>query len=172
MTAIPPGSRIGILGGGQLGRMTALAAAALGYKCHIFSPEKDAPAAHVADAATVADYTDRKAISKFAAGVDVVTYEFENIPYEPVAAIADKVPVRPSPEVLRISQDRLHEKDFVNGIGVGTAKYRPVANVAELIAGIEEIGRPAVLKTARLGYDGKADAKASRRRKNSRSRRG
>ena len=155
MTAIPPGSKIGILGGGQLGRMTALAAAALGYKCHIFSPEKDAPAAHVADAATVADYTDRKALAKFAASVDVVTYEFENIPFEPVAEIAKKVPVRPSPTVLQISQDRLREKDFVNSVGVGTAKYRAVANLPELIAAVEEIGRPAVLKTARLGYDGK-----------------
>lgn len=155
MTMIPPGSAIGILGGGQLGRMTALAAAALGYRCHIFSPEKDAPAAHVADAATVAAYTDAKALAKFASQVAVVTYEFENIPYAPVAELAQKVPVRPSAEVLRITQDRLREKDFVNGAGVGTAKYRPVGGLPDLIAAVEEIGRPAVLKTARLGYDGK-----------------
>ncbi|HTP81594.1 MAG TPA: 5-(carboxyamino)imidazole ribonucleotide synthase [Alphaproteobacteria bacterium] len=156
MTAvIPPGSTIGVLGGGQLGRMTALAAAALGYRCHIFSPEKDAPAAHVADAQTVAAYTDRKALAKFAGQVAVVTYEFENIPHEPVAELAAKVPVRPSPDVLRITQDRLREKEFVNGVGVATTKYRPIANLAELMAGVEEIGRPAVLKTARMGYDGK-----------------
>src|SRR5258708_16340544 len=154
MTAIPPGAKIGILGGGQLGRMTALAAAALGYKCHIFSPDKDAPAAHVADAATVAAYTDEKALAKFASQVAVVTYEFENIPYLPVAAIAERVPVRPSPTVLQIAQDRLREKEFLNSVGAGTAKYRPVSNLADLMAGVEEIGRPAALKTARLGYGG------------------
>lgn len=155
MTPIPPGSTIGVLGGGQLGRMTALAAAALGYRCHVFSPERDAPAAQVADEVTVAAYTDRKALAKFAKQVAVITYEFENIPYEPVAEIADKVPVRPSPDVLRIAQDRLREKEFINSIGVGTAKYRPVASFDDLIGAVEEIGRPAVLKTARMGYDGK-----------------
>jgi 5-(carboxyamino)imidazole ribonucleotide synthase len=155
VTAVPPGSTIGILGGGQLGRMTALAAAALGYRCHIFSPEKEPPASHVADATTIAEYTDQKALAKFARQVAVVTYEFENIPYEPVAELAKKVPVRPSPDVLRISQDRLSEKNFINGIGVGTAKYRPVRGLPELIAAVEELGRPGVLKTVRLGYDGK-----------------
>ena len=135
--------------------MTALAAAALGYRCHIFSPEKDAPAAHVADAVTVAAYTDRRALARFASQVAVVTYEFENIPHGPVAELGEKVPVRPSPDVLRITQDRLLEKDFVNGTGVGTARYRRIASPPDLIAAVEEIGRPSVLKTARLGYDGK-----------------
>jgi len=153
---IPPGATIGILGGGQLGRMTALAAASLGYKCHIFCPEKDAPAAHVAEASTVADYSDRTALKKFAKSVAVVTYEFENIPYEPVAELDTLVAVRPSPTVLRIAQDRVREKDFLNNVaGAATAKYRPIASLADLIGGVEEIGRPAILKTARMGYDGK-----------------
>src|SRR4051812_46663057 len=105
--------------------MTALAAAALGYRCHVFSPERDAPAAHVADAHTVAPYTDQAAMAEFARQVAVVTYEFENIPYEPVAALAQITPVRPSPDILRISQDRLREKEFLNGINISTAKYRP-----------------------------------------------
>jgi 5-(carboxyamino)imidazole ribonucleotide synthase len=135
--------------------MTALAAAALGYRCHIFCPEADSPAAHVAEASTVADYTDRAALEKFARSVAVVTYEFENIPYEPVAGLAGLVPVRPSPDVLRIAQDRLREKDFLNGIGVPTAKYQPVRSRAALDKAIKTIGLPSVLKTARLGYDGK-----------------
>ena len=155
MTVIPPGSTIGILGGGQLGRMTALAAATLGYRCHVFSPEADSPAAHVAHATTVADFEDRKALAKFAKQVAVVTYEFENIPYEPVAELAERVPVRPSPTILQIAQDRLREKEYLNGIGVATAKFRAVESVEALTRALHEIGRPAVLKTARLGYDGK-----------------
>jgi 5-(carboxyamino)imidazole ribonucleotide synthase len=155
MTAIPPGSTIGVLGGGQLGRMTSLAAAALGYRCHVFCPESDPPAGHVADAATIAEYTDRRAMAAFAKQVAVVTYEFENIPYEPVAALAELVPVRPSPEVLRIAQDRLREKDFLNSIGVATTKYQAIDNADVLAGAVNELGRPSILKTARLGYDGK-----------------
>jgi 5-(carboxyamino)imidazole ribonucleotide synthase len=155
VTFVSPGSTIGILGGGQLGRMTALAAAALGYRCHIYSPEADAPAAHVADVSTVASYTDKAALAEFARNVAVVTYEFENIPYEPVAGLAKLVPVRPSPAVLRISQDRLLEKDFVRSIGVDTAPYHPVNTLEELQTAIAAIGQRAILKTARFGYDGK-----------------
>jgi 5-(carboxyamino)imidazole ribonucleotide synthase len=154
MTPIPPGSMIGILGGGQLGRMTALAAAALGYRCHIFCPEADPPAAHVANATTAA-YTDAAALRRFAAQVAVVTYEFENIPHAPVAELARLVPVRPAPSVLRIAQDRILEKEFLNGIGIPTAAWRRVDSAAALEDAVLEVGLPAVLKTARLGYDGK-----------------
>ena len=133
----------------------SMAAAELGYRCHIFCPEKDSPAAQVSAMATVADYTDIAAITKFARDVDVVTYEFENIPYEPVVAIADVTAVRPSPNVLRIAQDRLKEKDFLNSVGVATARYQEVNDEAGLARAVRDIGRPAVLKTARIGYDGK-----------------
>jgi 5-(carboxyamino)imidazole ribonucleotide synthase len=155
MSVIAPGATIGILGGGQLGRMTALAAAELGYRCHIFCPETDSPAAQVSSLATVADYTDVAAMTKFARSVDVVTYEFENIPYEPVAAIAEVAKVRPSANVLRIAQDRLKEKDFLNSVGVATARYQEVNDAAGLARAVRDIGWPAVLKTTRMGYDGK-----------------
>ncbi len=155
MNSIPPGSTIGILGGGQLGRMTALAAAAMGYRCHIFCPEKDAPASQVADATTLADYQDRDALVRFAGQVQVVTYEFENIPHAPVAELDRLVPVRPSPGVLQICQDRVREKEFLNGIGIPTAPWRRVIDAPTLDAALHEVGVPAVLKTARLGYDGK-----------------
>ena len=109
---LPPGATIGILGGGQLGRMSALAAARLGYRCHVFSPEPDGPGMQVAAAATVAPYEDAEALAEFADAVDVVTFEFENVPAETLAAIEPLVPCRPGVEVLRICQDRLREKDF------------------------------------------------------------
>jgi len=155
MSAIPPGSTIGILGGGQLGRMTAMAAAAMGYRCHIFCPEKDAPASQVADATTNADYQDREALARFARQVQVVTYEFENIPHAPVEELNRLVPVYPSPAVLQICQDRVREKEFLNGIGIPTAPWRRVHDAVSLDGALLEIGTPAVLKTARLGYDGK-----------------
>lgn len=155
-TVIPPGSTIGILGGGQLGRMTALAAGALGYRCHVFTPEPASPAAQVCAAATVAAYDDRTALAGFAAAVDVVTFEFENVPHESVALLADRgLPVRPNWDALRISQDRLVEKDWLRSIGVPTADHRGIRSPAELAAALEALGRPAVLKTVRLGYDGK-----------------
>jgi 5-(carboxyamino)imidazole ribonucleotide synthase len=155
VNVIAPGATIGILGGGQLGRMTAMAAARLGYRCHIFTPERDSPAAQVSAATTVANYDDRTALAAFARAVDVVTYEFENIPVDPVDFLATLVPVRPKPEVLAICQDRLREKDFLNGIGIGTARYQEVTSAAGLARAVHEIGRPSVLKTAVLGYDGK-----------------
>ncbi len=156
---LPPGSTIGIIGGGQLGRMTALAAARLGYRCHIFTPEHDSPAAQVAAATTLAAYTDAAALTRFAEAVDVVTFEFENIPAESVRLLAEKRPVRPHWNVLRIAQDRLLEKEFFAGIGVPTAPWRKVTGPRELAAALDETGRPAVLKTTRLGYDGKGQVK-------------
>jgi 5-(carboxyamino)imidazole ribonucleotide synthase len=135
--------------------MTAMAAARLGYRCHIFTPERNSPASHVADATTVAPYEDRTALAAFARAVDVVTYEFENIPSDPVTFLNGIVPVRPKPEVLAICQDRLREKDFLNSIGVATARYQEVTSAATLARAIRDLGRPSVLKTAVLGYDGK-----------------
>ena len=151
---LPPGSTIGILGGGQLGRMTALAAARLGYRCHIYTPETDSPGAQVSAAATVAAYDDRAALAAFADACDVVTFEFENVPAETAAVLADHTLVRPGPNCLAIAQDRLVEKDFVNRFAP-TTPYRPVTSAAELADAVAAIGRPAVLKTARMGYDGK-----------------
>jgi 5-(carboxyamino)imidazole ribonucleotide synthase len=142
------------MGSGQLGRMTALAAARLGYRCHVFSPEADSPAEQVA-AATVASYSDRAALERFAAGVDVVTFEFENVPHDCVKLLSRRVCVRPRWECLHVSQDRLREKDFLGTIGVATAAYEKVTNADELSRAAVELGRPAVLKTTRFGYDGK-----------------
>ncbi len=158
MNAIKPGATIGILGGGQLGRMTAMAAARLGYRCHVFTPERDSPAAQVSAQTTVAQYDDRAALTRFARAVDVITYEFENIPVEPVEFLAGTVPVRPKPEILAICQDRLREKDFLNSIGVTTARYQEVTGAAALARAVRDLGRPSVLKTAQLGYDGKGQA--------------
>ncbi len=160
--ALSPGSVIGIIGGGQLGRMLVLAAARLGYRCHVFSPEPDAPATQVTDRHTVADYEDCDALLRFARSVDVVTYEFENIPDRTAAVVADLVPVRPNPAVLAICQDRVAEKAFLRRIGVPTAPFRGVRDVGELEAALGTIGRPAVLKLARLGYDGKGQVSIHR----------
>lgn len=162
MTApLPPGSVIGILGGGQLGRMTALAAAELGYRCHIYSPDADAPAKEVAAFATTASYDDVAAAHAFAAAIDVATFEFENVPDATLAAIAEHVPVRPNVDCLHVSQDRAREKAFVNGLGIGTAPWAPVTTAAELAAAGGTTGFPAVLKTARFGYDGKGQVRVA-----------
>ena len=154
---IPPGAVIGVLGGGQLGRMLALDAARLGYRCHIFEPSAGCPASHVA-AHTAAAWDDGQALEAFAAAVDVVTLEFENVPVEAVDFLSGLVPVRPGGEALKIAQDRALEKAFLNKIGVETAPWAEVAHVEELEAALERLGRPAVLKTARFGYDGKGQA--------------
>ncbi|MCW3476631.1 5-(carboxyamino)imidazole ribonucleotide synthase [Limobrevibacterium gyesilva] len=156
--AIGPNGVIGIVGGGQLGRMSALAAARLGYRCHILTPEPDSPAAQVCDGITLGDYEDPQAICDFAARVDVITFEFENVSAEGLDLLAALKPVRPAPAVLRISQDRIAEKSFLNGAGVPTAPWRPVETLAELQAAAAELGLPAILKTSRLGYDGKGQA--------------
>ncbi len=155
MSAYPPGSRIGILGGGQLGRMLSLAAAPLGYACHIFGPEADPPAGQVAERVTVADYLDQDALTAFAGQVDVVTLEFENVPAPCVEFLEGLLPVRPGARALATAQDRLVEKDFATSIGHATAPYRAVDTLEELQAAVAEVGPKAVLKTRRLGYDGK-----------------
>ena len=152
---LPPNSTIGIVGGGQLGRMSALAAARLGYRCHILTPERDAPASLVAAGTTLGEFEDPAALRTFAARADVITFEFENVSAEGLDLLASLRPVRPSPAVLRISQYRLAEKSFLNGIGVPTAPWAAVENRAELDAAVARLGLPSVLKTARFGYDGK-----------------
>ena len=152
---IAPGGTVGILGGGQLGRMLAIAAAPLGYRCHIFSPEPDGPAAQVSAAETVADYDDDAALDAFAEAVDVVTTEFENVPAAALERLGHEVPVRPAARSLRIAQNRIAEKDFVRELGLETTPYAPIEGEAGAAAGDRLIGRPAVLKTQTLGYDGK-----------------
>jgi 5-(carboxyamino)imidazole ribonucleotide synthase len=156
--ALPPNATIGIVGGGQLGRMTAMAAARLGYRCHILTPEPDSPAAQVAAGVTLGEYEDPAALRDFAAHADVVTFEFENVSAEGLDLLASLRPVRPAPSVLRISQDRIAEKSFLNAAGVATAPWREVATLAALEAAVAELGLPAILKTTRLGYDGKGQA--------------
>lgn len=155
---LPPGAVIGIIGGGQLGRMAAMAAARLGYKCHIFSPEPDGPASQVSYLSTIADYTDHVALHRFAEAVDVITFEFENVPADGLELLTSMKPVRPGPEVLRLSQDRLLEKRFLNDAGIATAPWAEVRDASGLEAALLDFGYPAVLKTTRLGYDGKGQA--------------
>jgi 5-(carboxyamino)imidazole ribonucleotide synthase len=152
---LPPGTRIGILGGGQLGRMLSLAASHLGMKTHIFCPDENSPAFEVTPHKTLAGYDDVAALRAFAGGVDVVTYEFENVPLATAKVIAEHVPLHPGARALEISQDRLAEKGFLTRAGIAVAPYRAVNSRADLDAAIAEIGLPAVLKTTRLGYDGK-----------------
>jgi len=155
MTRINPGGTIGILGGGQLGRMIALEAARLGYHCHIYCPDERSPAFHVAQFKTVAEYEDEAALKAFVAAVDVVTYEFENIPTETVVLAAAEKPLRPGVKALEMTQDRLTEKDFLNAAGVKTAPYAAFETADQLTLAFAKIGRPAVAKTRRFGYDGK-----------------
>ena len=156
---IEPGAVIGILGGGQLGRMIAVAAARLGYRCHVFSDVADSPAAQVSEHVTVSGFDDRTQLRAFAEAVDVVTLEFENIPQEPVKYLAEFVAVRPGPNVLAVAQDRMLEKDFLNSIGIATTPYASVESAAELEAAVSKIGSSGVLKTTRFGYDGKGQVR-------------
>jgi 5-(carboxyamino)imidazole ribonucleotide synthase len=153
--SLPPNSVIGILGGGQLGRMLTLAAARLGLKCHIFAPESESPAFQVAACHTCAAYDDYKALEAFASAVDVVTYEFENVPAETAALLGQLKPLAPGSEALATSQDRLIEKTFLAGIGLATAPFAAVDDRESLEKAIVRIGRPSILKTRRFGYDGK-----------------
>jgi len=164
MTRINPGGTIGILGGGQLGRMLALAAAQMGYHCHIYCPDSRSPAFQVSQYATIADYDDEKALRSFIDSVDVVTYEFENIPSETVAIVEKIKVLRPGAKALEMTQDRLTEKDFLNASGVTTAPYAAFQTREELDAAFAVIGRPAVAKTRRFGYDGKGQAMVKGRR--------
>ena len=152
---IPPGSTIGVLGGGQLGRMTALAAARLGYRVHSYCPEADSPAFQVSTFSTVAPYDDQDALARFAETVDVITFEFENVPSTATELLARTKPTRPDPRVLHVCQDRLREKDFLASANVPTTRYMEVARAEGLERAVRSIGLPAVLKTAQFGYDGK-----------------
>ncbi|GLQ56853.1 5-(carboxyamino)imidazole ribonucleotide synthase [Devosia nitrariae] len=152
---LPQGSTIGILGGGQLGRMLALAAARLGMKTHIFCPDQQSPAFDVTPFKTVAAYDDEAALAAFAEAVDVVTYEFENVPAATAEFLAQRKPLRPGANALAISQDRLAEKQFLSARNIAVAPWRAVHEPAALDTAIAELGLPAVLKTTRLGYDGK-----------------
>jgi 5-(carboxyamino)imidazole ribonucleotide synthase len=156
---LPPGSTIGILGGGQLGRMLAIAAAQLGYNTRVLAPDEEAVAAQTAASFTRADYHSRIVLDEFAAAADVVTYEFENIAAEPVEYLASKVPVHPGARSLLVAQDRATEKAFVADLGGRTAPWAKVTTIDELRAAVAGIGCPAILKTLRLGYDGKGQVR-------------
>jgi 5-(carboxyamino)imidazole ribonucleotide synthase len=156
--ALAPGSTIGIVGGGQLGRMSALAAARLGYRCHVLTDDPNSPAAQVASSITLGDYNDMAALEAFSESCDVIAFEFENIDAAGLELLQSHRPVRPSPEILRIAQDRVAEKTFLNQTGIETAPWREVNSLTELEAAVAELGLPSVLKTTRLGYDGKGQA--------------
>lgn len=156
---LPPGSTIGILGGGQLGRMLSVAAARLGYRTHIYEPAANPPAADVAHAVTTAPYEDAAALEAFARSVDVITYEFENVPTSALDLLESLKPIRPNRRALATSQDRILEKDFLSGLGLTTAAYAAVSDAPSLDAALAKIGTPAILKTIRLGYDGKGQAR-------------
>jgi len=155
---LKPGDTIGILGGGQLGRMLAMAAARLGLRCQVFSPDPDSPAFDVVLNATCAEYADVEALELFANDVDVITYEFENVPAAAAMILAARRPVLPDRKILETTQDRLAEKDFVKRLGIATADYADVSSAESLRAAILRIGLPAVIKTRRFGYDGKGQA--------------
>ncbi|WP_315924749.1 5-(carboxyamino)imidazole ribonucleotide synthase [Mesorhizobium sp. SP-1A] len=155
MTPLPPDSTIGIIGGGQLGRMLAMAAARLGYHTAILEPQADCPAAQVADRQIVAAYDDTAALADLADGCAVVTYEFENVPVAGANALAALVPVFPPPRALEVAQDRMVEKQFLNGIGIPTAHFAPVDDDDQLAAALARFHGNGVLKTRRMGYDGK-----------------
>ena len=156
---LAPGATIGILGGGQLGRMLAVAASRLGLKSHVFEPGANPPAGQVADQLTTAGYDDEAALRAFAEAVDVVTYEFENIPTSALDVIEAIRPIRPGREALRVSQDRLTEKDYLSELGLTTAPYADITDLASLEAALAAFGAPAILKTRRFGYDGKGQVR-------------
>ena len=156
---VPPGSTIGIVGGGQLGRMLALAAAQLGYRCHIYAPDEAPPAAEVAAQFTRGDWTDEEALARFGAEVDVATYEFENIAAGPLHALARQVRLYPPAKALEVAQDRLSEKQFVETLGGRPAPFATVGSIDELVGALDRVGTPAILKSRRFGYDGKGQVR-------------
>ncbi|MCX7566989.1 5-(carboxyamino)imidazole ribonucleotide synthase [Sulfitobacter sp. F26169L] len=156
---LPTGATIGILGGGQLGRMLSVAAARLGLRTHIYEPGSNPPAADVANAVTTAGYDDTAALTAFAQSVDLVTYEFENIPTETLDIIEEITPIHPNRHALGTSQDRLVEKEFLESIGLKVAPYADITDAASLEAALAQIGTPAILKTRRFGYDGKGQSR-------------
>ncbi len=155
---LPPASTIGIIGGGQLGRMSAMAAARLGFRCHIYTPEADGPASQVAARTSLGAYDDLDALGRFARSVDAVTFEFENVSAAGLDALAGVTPVHPSPTILRTSQDRLVEKSFFENAGARVGAWMAVEDRAGLDAAVAKLGLPSVLKTTRLGYDGRGQA--------------
>lgn len=161
MSALPPGSTIGILGGGQLGKMMAMAAAQMGYRCHIYAPEQVSVAAEVSAHFTCAAYDDIEALTSFAKSCDVVTYEFENVPVGPLRSIEKVVPIRPGLRALEIAQDRVEEKLFAIGLGGRTAPFEIVGDRQEASPALEKVGFPAILKTIRMGYDGKGQIRVA-----------
>jgi 5-(carboxyamino)imidazole ribonucleotide synthase len=156
---ILPGATIGVMGTGQLGRMFAIAARRMGYRVHAFSPDRDTPTGQVADREVTASYDDLDALRDFARGVEVVTFEFENVPAASVEAVAERVPVRPSGFVLHTAQHRAREKTFLANAGLPVTPFALIGSAAELAAAVERLGCPAVLKTASFGYDGKGQVK-------------
>ncbi|MFU8823884.1 5-(carboxyamino)imidazole ribonucleotide synthase [Yoonia sp.] len=156
---LPVGATIGILGGGQLGRMLAVAASRLGLKVHIFEPGANPPAADLAHAVTTASYDDHTALTAFGRSVDVITYEFENIPTAALDLLETLAPIHPGRQALATSQDRLTEKTFLQGLGLQTAPFADVPDATALDAALDSIGAPAILKTRRMGYDGKGQAR-------------
>ena len=152
---LPPGSTIGIFGGGQLGRMSATAASRLGYRVHVFTDEEDSPASQVSHNTTVSLYTNEDDLIRFASIVDVVTFEFENIPVESLRNIERLVPIYPKPEILEVTQDRGVEKGFCNSLGIATAPYSLVADVESVTEALRNLKGEGLLKSTRFGYDGK-----------------
>ena len=159
MSMMPPGSTIGILGGGQLGRMLAMAAAQLGYRCHIYAPPGDNVASDVAAETTIAPWDDVDALTAFARSCDVITYEFENVPVAPLRAIEAIAPIRPGLTALEVAQDRVAEKSLAREHGGTTAPFAVAAREDEVAAALATTGTPAILKTIRMGYDGKGQAR-------------
>jgi len=158
---IAPGAALGVLGGGQLGRMFAIAARRMGYRVHTFSPDDDSPTGQVADLEVTASYEDLDALRTFARGVEVVTFEFENVPIEAIDAVEALAPVRPSGVALHTAQQRAREKTFLADRGVPTAAFAPAATLDELWDAVARVGTPAVIKTAAFGYDGKGQHKVA-----------
>jgi 5-(carboxyamino)imidazole ribonucleotide synthase len=157
--AILPGATVGVLGSGQLGRMFAIAARRMGYRVHVYSPEVDTPTGQIADLEVVAPYDDLDAVRRFAHAVEVVTFEFENVPFETAEAAAERAHVRPAGRVLHVTQNREREKTFLAGAGFPVPRFAVVRSIDDLRAALDTVGCPAVLKTARFGYDGKGQAK-------------
>ncbi|NBB96952.1 MAG: 5-(carboxyamino)imidazole ribonucleotide synthase [Alphaproteobacteria bacterium] len=158
---LPQGATIGILGGGQLGRMLSVAASRLGYRCHVYDPGANPPAGDVAAQVTTAAWGDDAALRAFAASVDVITFEFENIPTATLDLLEAEKPIRPNRRALAVSQDRLSEKHFLRDLGLTTAPFAPVSDAASMSDAVAQIGAPAIVKTRRMGYDGKGQARVT-----------
>ncbi len=163
MKTFLPGSTVGVLGSGQLGRMFAMSAREMGYRVHTFSPDADTPTGQISDVEVTASYDDLDAVRAFARNVDVVTFEFENVPAATAAAIDKIVPVRPAGSVLHTTQHRIREKQFLSGAGIPVAPFRLVRSLDDLNKAIDELGTPSILKTAGFGYDGKGQARIATR---------